>query len=379
MCTAVLPLYLAAVGLGPAALGLVEGVADFLVSVSKLAGGVVGQYLRRKRPAASAGYLITGLATGGIGLVHGLGGVLLLRATAWVARGYRGPLRDYLMAEAVEPRYYGRAYGLERAGDMLGAVGGPLLAAALLGAGLGLSPIILWTTIPGVLAAGAMFFLTRGVESHPAARPSEDRPETGPAIPAVFWAFLLGVLLFGMGDFSRTFLILLAARALSGAHPSAGAFSTAVLLYAFHNLISAAAAYPVGHLGDRRGKLRVLVAGYGIGVATNVLLAAAAGSIAWLVAAIALSGVYLAVEETLEKAAAADWLPRERRSLGFGILAGTNAVGDMASSLYVGFLLQADRPALAFGTAAAVGAVGLAWLVGVSAWGRRRRSAPAAG
>ena len=59
MCTAVLPMYLATVGLGPAALGLIEGVADFLVSLSKLAGGYVGHHVERKRPWASLGNLVT--------------------------------------------------------------------------------------------------------------------------------------------------------------------------------------------------------------------------------------------------------------------------------------------------------------------------------
>ena len=39
------------------------------------------------------------------------------------------------------------------------------------------------------------------------------------------------------------------------------------------------------------------------------------------------SGIYIAVEETVEKAAIAELLPREQRSLGFGILASANAVG----------------------------------------------------
>jgi hypothetical protein len=84
--------------------------------------------------------------------------------------------------------------------------------------------------------------------------------------------------------------------------------------------------------------------------------------VAWLVVATALSGVYLAAEQTLEKATAAELLPRELRSLGFGVLACANAVGDMASSLYVGFLLQAGQPGLAFGLAAAFALAGVAWL-----------------
>ncbi|OGL15973.1 MAG: hypothetical protein A3K12_15980 [Candidatus Rokubacteria bacterium RIFCSPLOWO2_12_FULL_71_19] len=74
-----------------------------------------------------------------------------------------------------------------------------------------------------------------------------------------------------------------------------------------------------------------------------------------------LSGVYIAVEETLEKAAAAELLPAELRSLGFGLLASANAVGDMVSSLYVGALLQAGRPGRAFGIAAGVGLLGVIW------------------
>jgi hypothetical protein len=122
MGTAVLPLYLATVGLGPAALGLIEGVGDFLLSLAKLAGGVVGHRVRAKRPLASLGYLVTTLATWGIAFGRGLAAVMALRGAAWVGRGFRSPLRDYLLADAVEPQAYGRAYGLERAGDMLGAV-----------------------------------------------------------------------------------------------------------------------------------------------------------------------------------------------------------------------------------------------------------------
>ena len=81
--------------------------------------------------------------------------------------------------------------------------------------------------------------------------------------------------------------------------------STAVLLYAAHNLVSALAAYPAGRLGDAGSKPRVLVMGYGLGVVTNAILAIATGSLALLVVAILLSGVYIAVEETLEKAVVA--------------------------------------------------------------------------
>jgi MFS family permease len=384
MATAVLPNFIRSVGLGAMALGLIEGLADFLVSLSKLGGGVLGHHVRHKKPWAALGYVITSVCTSAIGLTRTLWAMVTLRTLAWAGRGYRSPLRDYLLADAVEKTHYGRAYGLERAGDMLGAVVGPLLAAAMVWLGVPLSTIILWGIVPGLLAAGSLFFLAREREDGTGGDASRSRDQNyteasdkpKPKFPALFWLVIVGVVLFGLGDFSRTFLILLAAAAIGNEHSmaasaSAGeAIGTAVtisfipmLLYAMHNAVSAVAAYPAGHVGDRRAKLPVLVAGYALGVVTNVLLAFDSGSIGWLAVVFVFSGVYYAIEETLEKAVVADLIPRELRSLGLGYLACGNAVGDMASSLYVGALLHAKRPEWAFGIAAGLGAIGVGWML----------------
>jgi MFS family permease len=365
MCTAILPMYLASIGLGPAALGLIEGLADFLVSMSKLAGGYLGHFVSHKRPWASLGYLVTTLATWGIGWATSLAALLTLRSVAWVGRGFRSPLRDYLLAEAVEPTHFGRAYGLERAGDMLGAVTGPLLAALLLWSGLEFRSIIFWTLFPGLLAAGTFFFFTREpkIAIPTGATAAVAASVARPRFPRSFWMFLIGVFLFGLGDFSRTFLVWLVAQVLGEPTTQAmGTLSWAALLYMMHNLISAGVAYPIGHLGDRRSKLSVLLLGYVVGVCTNLGLAAGSGSKVVLVMVMVLSGFYIAVEETLEKAVAAELLPRELRSLGFGILACANAVGDMLSSVYVGFCLEKGLALWAFGGAAICGLLGVAWL-----------------
>jgi len=384
MATAVLPNFIQSVGMGAMALGLIEGLADFLVSLSKLGGGVLGHHVRHKKPWAALGYVITSVCTSAIGLTQTLWAMVTLRTIAWAGRGYRSPLRDYLLADAVEKTHYGRAYGLERAGDMLGAVVGPLLAALMVWLHVPLSTIILWGIVPGLLAASSMFFLAREREDGVAAESSKlgDEKNTEsvhkpkPKFPALFWLMLVGVMLFGLGDFSRTFLILLAAAAIGHEHSMAASASAGdaigaavtisfvpMLLYAMHNAVSAAAAYPAGHVGDRRAKLPVLVAGYALGVVTNVLLAFDSGSIGWLAIVFVFSGVYYAIEETLEKAVVADLIPRELRSLGLGYLACGNAVGDMASSLYVGALLHAKRPEWAFGIAAGLGAVGVGWML----------------
>jgi MFS family permease len=361
MVTAVLPLYLATIGLGPAVLGVMEGLADLLFSMSKLGGGLVGHNSDKKRPWATLGYLTTTLGTGAIALTHSVTALVTLRAVAWFGRGFRSPLRDFLLADEVGPTHFGRAYGMERSADMLGAVAGPLIAVVLVWVGAAFQTVILLSVIPSVISVSAIFSLTRDRE------PSvlRDRPSATPPgwrhLPRRFWVFVAGVLLFGLGDFSRTFLIYLAAQRLGA--DAGGGLSGAVLLYALHNGISAMMAYPTGRLADRRSKLALLCGGYGLGVVTNLLLAMFSGSLAWLVVAIALSGCYIAIEETLERAVAAEFLPRDLRSLGFGILACANAVGDMGSSLYVGFLLGAGQTMLAFAAPAVVGLLGVMWML----------------
>jgi MFS family permease len=374
LSTAVLPLYLVTIGQGPAALAIIEGVADFVVSLSKLAGGFLGHVVTRKQPLVAVGYLITAGATSALGLVTSVTGLVTLRSVAWIGRGYRGPLRDALLTDAVERTHYGRAFGLERSGDMLGAVLGPLAAALFVWLGIEFRSVLLWAFLPGLAAAASITFLVRervlaeprqdsGAKSaaDPATRPS------GRRFPRIFFLFLGGVLCFGLGDFSRSFLIWLAAQALGETGPRAhGTISIAVLLYAAHNAISGLTAYPVGALADRFAKRNVLLAGYAIGVGTNLILAGFSGAMPGLVAAIVLSGISLAVEQTLEKAVVAELIPSSGRSLGFGILACTNAVGDLFSSLSVGWFLSRGQSGIAFGLAAAAGFVGVAWLAALS-------------
>lgn len=337
-----------------------EGAADLAFSLSKLAGGAVGHRVERKRPWAAGGYLLTTLGTGFLALVQAVAAVISLRTLAWFGRGFRSPLRDFMLSDEVGPTHFGRAYGFERSADMIGAVIGPLVAALLVWSGASVRSVILWSIIPSAISVAAVVFLTRDRVA-PTAPIADAAPHVRQPFPRPFWLFVAGVLLFGLGDFSRTFLIVLAARAL-GEGSTSGTLSVAVLLYAGHNLVSALAAYPAGKLGDAGSKPRVLVAGYALGVATNITLAFAGASLPWLIAAIVMSGVYIAVEETLEKAVVAQLLPREQRSLGLGVLASANALGDLGSSLTVGFLLAADHDTLAFLVPAIVGALGVVWM-----------------
>lgn len=347
MATAVLPLYLQHLGLGASVLGWVEGLSDVFASAAKYWAGVAGQRMTRRKGWVALGYLVTTLCVGGFAFAASAVPFVILRTVAWIGRGFRGPLRDALLAEAVEPSAYGKAYGLERAGDMAGAVAGPLLAALLLGLSFDLPALFLVTILPGLLAVLSVLLLVqeRGDGRSPRARPAR------PPLPRAFWLFLGAVLLFGLGDFSRTFLILEAARRLP---PGGGLLlSVPVLLYVFHNAVSGFATYPAGYLTDRVSPGLTLLLGYGLGVLFNLGMAFLPPSVAVLLPLFLMSGVYIAIEETVEKATAARMIGEEARAYAMGLLATANAMGDLVSSVLMGWMLDHLGRAWAYGTAAA--------------------------
>jgi MFS family permease len=146
-----------------AALGVIEGIADGMAEVSRLAGGgALADDPDRRRAVAVGGYLSTAVMTSTIGFAQAVWQVAFLRAGAWAARGLRVPSRNALLADAVPEGYYGRAYGFEQAADNLGAIGGPLLALGLV-AIFSVRVAMLVSVIPGFLAALAIIYAVRHV------------------------------------------------------------------------------------------------------------------------------------------------------------------------------------------------------------------------
>jgi MFS family permease len=348
--TAALPALLATIGAAPAALGVIEGLSDGIVSFAKLAGGSWADRPRLRKPLCVGGYLATGLATGLFALATSWLHILLVRSIGWFARGIRGPARDAMLSDAVPEEAVGRAFGFHRAMDTAGAVIGPALATVLVVA-LPLRSVFLWTLVPGILAAVAFGLLVKRQEPHPLARPQRFWKKIG-ALPAPFRRFLVAVFLFGMGDFARSLLILRAIQLLAPSMGPERATATAMALYVGHNVIYAAAAYPVGRLADAFAPKTLLVVGYVLGIVTAGLAALATASLWMLAALFAVAGLVLAFEDTLEGAITAKAVDPAARGTAYGVLAATNGVGDLVSSSLVGLLWTAFSPELAFGVAA---------------------------
>ncbi|MGB7848144.1 MAG: MFS transporter, partial [Candidatus Acidiferrum sp.] len=160
--TAVLPAFLAAIGAGPAWLGIIEGVADGLSSFTKLGAGYYTDRLKRRKPLAVFGYVLTALSTASFAFATHAYQVLIGRSAAWLGRGVRSPARKALLAADAPPSAYGRAFGLERLMDTIGAIVGPLTALFLLKVTHhNYRAVFLWTLLPGMIAVASFWLLVR--------------------------------------------------------------------------------------------------------------------------------------------------------------------------------------------------------------------------
>lgn len=348
IATAVLPAFLATMGVAAAWLGLIEGVADGLSSFAKMASGYYTDRFRRRKPIAVAGYVVTALGTASFGLASAAWHILLSRSLAWLGRGVRTPVRKALLAGSVRKESYGRAFGFERMLDTCGALAGPATAVLLLAATNHHYPTLFaWTLVPGLLAAALIAFVV--VEQERQAVKHISFGGSLRALPKPFRRFLVAVGLFGAGDFAHSMLILLATQRLTPTVGAARAASLAVGLYLLHNLLYAGFAFAAGWLADRFDKRRLLAAGYALAAVMAGAIIVLPVSVGTLALVFALGGVYVAVEETLEDSLCAELVSEAHHGMAFGTLATVNGLGDFLSSVVVGALWTWAGTTVAFG------------------------------
>lgn len=347
--TSLLPSFLTStLHAGAGVLGLIEGAADALTGIMKMVGGPIANDPSRRGKLASGGYIGTAIATAAIGLCTTVWQVGVLRAIAWTSRGLRSPARDSLLASLAEKENFGKAYGVERAGDNLGAVAGPLLASLLVTL-VGVRHAMFFSIIPGLLAAAAITVAAK--EARHLASPIKRKIKI--EFTALKEAGLLKPLLpigfFELGNIATTLLILRATQLLHTETRSlTAAASLAIIIYAAHNAFAALVALLGGHWVDKSGPRIVFGTGAFLYVLAYLGFAFSFHSWLWLLGAFILAGSAIGLSETAESALVARILPDHLRGSGFGLLGGVQSFGDFASTATVGLLYAAISPTAGF-------------------------------
>lgn len=358
MVTPLLPVFLTAtLGAGPAIVGLVEGVAEATASVLKLVSGRLADRGWGAKGLVLGGYGVSNAARPLLGLAPGWGAVLGLRFADRVGKGVRTAPRDALIAGASAGARQGVAFGVQRALDHAGAMVGPLAAFALLGAGVPLRDVFLWSVVPGaVVLALLAFALPRAA---PVPRPETPPPLRWRALDARVRGLVVAAGGLALAAVPEAFLVLWARdRGLD--------LALVPLLWAAASALKALVAGAAGALSDRLGRMVVVLGGWSARVAVLGALALAGGGpletwalfLAWAAA--------IASTEGAERALLGELAPPAQRGTAFGLYHLTAGLAALPGALLFGALWEAFGAPVAFAAAAALTAAAAGALLAIA-------------
>ncbi len=345
-----LPLFIASLGGGGLAIGLIGGLGDGIASILRLTAGYASDRLGRRKILVALGYLTSSISKMGLTLVGSWQHVLGLRVAEKAGKGIRTPPRDALIAESAIESWRGRAFGLHRALDTAGAVIGSIVAFVLLSL---------------VNMDFRSFFLMAGVIAFMALIPLYFVKETVHYVttrgfilslrnlPKRFKLLLPITTLFAAGNLSYMFPLLRVSLLFEGWASTAAP----LLLYVFFNVVYAVFSYPMGTLADRVGKSRVLAVGYAMFAFTFSLFIYASVSW-WMVMLFALYGLAYASVEGVERALVAD-VCGELKGTGLGIYHALTGLTIIVGNLIAGALWELVSPSYAFMFAASLSTVAM--------------------
>lgn len=367
-----LPLFLVGtLGASVGMVGVIEGAAEAVAALLKVASGWWSDRVARRKPLIVAGYGLASLVRPLVAVAQTATQVMAIRLLDRVGKGLRGAPRDALLAASVPANQRGRAFGFHRAADHAGAVVGPLIALACLqGLGMELRSVFWVAAVPGALAvlAAVLFVREQGQPREPAAslhlfRPARPSPMAAavapppappPApLPRRFWWGIAPILLFTLGNSTDAFLLL---RASQLGVPTA----LIPLLWGALHVVKSASSTPGGALSDRFGRRPLIVVGWVLYAAIYAGFAFAETSWhAW--ALFAAYGAVFGLTEGTEKALVADLVPAAQRGAAFGWYHGLTGVAALPASILFGVLwdVYSARAAFGLGAAMALAAAGL--------------------
>ena len=365
MIHGLLPVFLTStLGASAEMVGLIEGVGEATASISKLFSGWISDKLGKRKALTIVGYGLGTLSKPLFALASSSSLVLVARFSDRVGKGIRGAPRDAMIADMVPSGLRGSAYGLRQALDTVGAFAGPLIAIALMATLQDDFRLVFWLAlIPGLLS---VLVLVLGVRE-PKHEATESRVSLRLAdlktVGAGYWVVVgIGAVLT-LARFSEAFLILRAQTAgLS--------LALAPLVLVVMNIVYALSAYPLGVLSDRIDRKLLIVIGFAVLIAADVILAVAP-NLPTVMIGVAVWGLHMGMTQGLLAALVADEAPRTLRASSFGIFNCVSGIALLFASLTAGALWEIFGPSASFMAGAAFTAIGL---VGTAALLRNNHS-----
>ncbi len=350
-----LPVFLVSVlGASMTSVGLIEGVAEATALVTKIFSGTISDYLGRRKTLTVLGYGLAAMTKPLFPLAGSVGLVLTARFIDRICKGIRGAPRDALVADLSPPHLRGASFGLRQSLDTVGAIAGPAVAIVAMGLLADDIRAVFWIAV--IPALGSVAILVAFVHepdrrADAGAAPVPLRLADVKTLSAAYWAVVTVGAVLTLARFSEAFLVLQARDIGLG-------IRLVPLVLVVMNVAYAASAYPAGVWSDRAGRRVVLLAGVGVLVLTDVVLATASN--VWIVmVGVILWGLHMGLTQGLLATMVTDTAPEALRGTAFGAFNLIAGVAMLVASVLAGLLWDRFGPTATFAAGAILGVLSL--------------------
>jgi MFS family permease len=318
MVLGVLPIFVVKdLGASRAILGAMEGSAELTSYVLRMVSGSLSDKIGKRKIFVVIGYTLSTVSKPFFVLSSGWLDAFIVRVVDRMGKGIRTAPRDALIADSVSESISGKAFGIHRTIDQMGAIIGPITAFAILGV-MDIRYVFLFSLIPGAIAVIILVFYVKEISiTKIRNRFSETKIFSNIAIIVrenkPFVALLIVSAIFSLGAFNFSFVLLKASD--SGVEES-----LIPIVYAVINISHAAIGIPSGLLADKIGKEKVLIIGYSTLVVTAILMVmeVSENSLYPYIYAMVF-GLYLGISETVQRAIVPKYVSSELRGTAFGL------------------------------------------------------------
>ena len=338
-----LPVFLTStLGATPMTVGLIEGAADALSSILKLASGWISDRLPRRKPFIVGGYALATISRAWIAVAGRWPSVLAARLLDRTGKGIRSAPRDAMIADITPIESRGRAFGFHRALDHTGAVVGPLLAILFLDAmHLPMRTVFMIAVVPGAIGVALLLLVLREPHRQKVApvNPAIKQPSN---LPTPFYYALGSIGLFSLANSSDVFLLL-------QAHAAGVSIGMLPVLWSAHHVIKSLFSTYAGARSDRMDRRNLLAIGWAV-YAVIYFAFPFARTTAVFVALFVAYAIPFTLTEGAERAWIGDLVPAELRGRSFGFYYLVTGMFVLAGTALFGALYQSVSPRAAFFT-----------------------------
>ncbi|MCJ7505379.1 MFS transporter [Candidatus Bathyarchaeota archaeon] len=354
MILGVLPLFIVReLGATALVLGLIEGVAEAINYFFRVLAGVMTDKIGRRKPLVLLGYGLSSVVKPLFAFANSWGHAFVVRVADRAGKGVRTSPRDALISDSAAKSQAGKAFGLHRSLDQVGAIVGPLLAFVVLPV-VGIRGVFWLSFIPAALALVILLFFV--VETRGLAKQKSIFENAREVLSHNFVLLLLILGVFTVGAYNFSFILLKAG--------SLGVQEANIpLVYACLNLATVVLGLPAGMLADRVGKVPILALSYAVFLVTSVAGALLTGNPLYAFPLAFLFGSYLAISETVQRAMIPDFTKPELKGTAYALYYTLVGMGSLVSNLIFGALWTNMGPATAFQYSIATSAVGIVALI----------------